>query len=214
MLSRSQRHHGQVAAGEGVGLALVRRIVERHRGHIWFESVEGQGSTFVELPPGPPPGRCRRSRDGRRRSAAPVTKGEYLVAETADHHHLSRTTTATQRSSSATSVVPGSTTPSSACATARRSTTSSRDGRDTGTLDGLRAAPGHQHAPDRRHQRAAPPEGGRTHQPDPDDHADDDGRPARSSRCYELGCNVYITKPVDANRSSKRSPPRLLPADP
>lgn len=55
VFSAFQRHHGDVAAGEGVGLALVRRIVERHRGRIWFESIEGQGSTFyVELPAGPP----------------------------------------------------------------------------------------------------------------------------------------------------------------
>jgi signal transduction histidine kinase len=41
-----QRLHGNVAVGEGVGLALVRRVVERHGGKVWVESIEGEGSTF------------------------------------------------------------------------------------------------------------------------------------------------------------------------
>lgn len=32
--------------GAGIGLAIVHQIVERHRGQIWIESVEGEGSTF------------------------------------------------------------------------------------------------------------------------------------------------------------------------
>ncbi|GAB4457472.1 MAG: hypothetical protein Kow0070_09680 [Anaerolineales bacterium] len=32
--------------GTGIGLSLVKRIVEIHRGHIWVESEKGQGATF------------------------------------------------------------------------------------------------------------------------------------------------------------------------
>ena len=43
-----KRLHGRVAydGGSGAGLTIVRKLVGRHGGHVWFELVQEEGCTF------------------------------------------------------------------------------------------------------------------------------------------------------------------------
>ena len=77
-----QRLHGRDQyEGSGIGLTIVKRIVERHRGRIWLESQLGQGATFhfTMLPAG---GGCAVLTPDR---PSPMRRLERTVAPTGLH---------------------------------------------------------------------------------------------------------------------------------
>jgi len=64
-----QRLHGNGVPGEGIGLALVKRLVDRLGGRIWVRSMAGSGSTFSVALPSVPANRAAASANGTQAAA-------------------------------------------------------------------------------------------------------------------------------------------------
>jgi len=44
-------HSCDIKWDQGLGLTIIRRVVERHNGQIWIESEAGKGSKFYVVLP-------------------------------------------------------------------------------------------------------------------------------------------------------------------
>jgi signal transduction histidine kinase len=43
---RADKSRSRITGGSGIGLAIVKQLVEAHGGKVWVESQLGQGATF------------------------------------------------------------------------------------------------------------------------------------------------------------------------
>lgn len=105
-----QRFHTDRGPGEGIGLALTKRIVDRHRGRITVDSSEGAGTTFYVTLPEHGPDRLQQEFESRAtyRELRQPTDHQLLAPATAARRMTSNRTEATSNRSEAGGVRPGS----------------------------------------------------------------------------------------------------------
>ena len=195
------RLHANVAQGEGIGLALVRRMVERHGGKIWLESAAGVGTTFFVALPAPAPAgdQLARSWNGR----------PQLRSREENNQHGSRADLDRPRRGRRWTRQPGGAQPEKGRLGQRHPPPQGRPGgHSTSSRAREPIAAGPTPHPmllllDIKMPRVDGVEVLRQLKSDPQTAlvpvimltTTDD--PREIQRCYELGCSVYITKPVD-----------------
>ncbi|MEE9239940.1 MAG: PAS domain S-box protein, partial [bacterium] len=82
------------AGGLGIGLSLIRQLLELHGGHIWVESEKNKGSTFTfslpKIPARAPEGSAQsggQPGSGGENQAEPWAGQTILVVDDVDHYH-------------------------------------------------------------------------------------------------------------------------------